>query len=147
MKEIKTLDQIKQELLKTYQKEKVLSQDQILDAVQAFDFDDKEVDDLIEWFTNQGVDLSEDAAEIDDDDIIDEEIVDDDLDILVTKADEVTVSPYVHSFSNITLILFTSYSSITSIGTASIAHSIYLTLFTCLFESISEYLISNFLVY
>ena len=85
--EYKTLDAIKEELKESYELTHVLEQKDVLDAVEHLDMTDKEYDDLLEWFKDNDIVISDE----DDVDILDEDIVsavdDEDLDFL-DDADE-----------------------------------------------------------
>ena len=85
--EYKTLDAIKEELKESYELSHVLEQKDVLDAVEHLDMTDKEYDDLLEWFKDNDIVISDE----DDVDILDEDIVsavdDEDLDFL-DDADE-----------------------------------------------------------
>ncbi len=71
MKELMTLDQIKTNLKKQYEKEKKLSQDDVLKAVDTLELSDEDTDGLLDWFKEQEIEL---AVEIDDV-IIEEDLV------------------------------------------------------------------------
>lgn len=85
--EYKTLDAIKEELKESYELTHILEQKDVLDAVEHLDMTDKEYDDLLEWFKDNDIVISDE----DDVDILDEDIVsavdDEDLDFL-DDADE-----------------------------------------------------------
>ena len=84
--EYKTLDAIKEELKESYDLTHVLEQKDVLDAVEHLDMTDKEYDDLLEWFKDNDIVISDE----DDVDILDDDIVavdDEDLDFL-DDADE-----------------------------------------------------------
>ena len=85
--EYKTLDAIKEELKESYELSHVLEQKDVLDAVEHLDMTDKEYDDLLEWFKDNDIVISdEDDVDILDDDIV-SAVDDEDLDFL-DDADE-----------------------------------------------------------
>jgi len=96
MKEMMTLDQIKAKLKKQYDKEKNLTQDQILEAIDFLDLGDDDTEALFEWFKEQGIEFTEEIT----DDISDEDLVESVIDNEVLIAEELapvkdTIEEYV----------------------------------------------------
>ena len=56
----KTLDDCKQQFRDAYEKEKIIYQKDILDAVKHLKMEDEEIDDLFEWFSTEGISVSDD---------------------------------------------------------------------------------------
>ena len=85
LKEISSVDEIKQELLKkAKENENYLDQSEIYDALSKYDMDDSLIDDLIKFFRENNVEVSTDEEEIeeeiDDSNIeLDEDNLDDDF--------------------------------------------------------------------
>ncbi len=79
MKEIKTLDQVREELLTKSQDGTKISQDDVLKAVSFLNLEENDVDDLFDWFTKNGVDLVVDDIDEEligkDDQEVDEEVI------------------------------------------------------------------------
>ncbi len=65
--ELKTLDEIKQELIDKYQDGEDLYQNDIFDAVKHLELEDHEIDDLMRFFQDEGIDILNDDEEISDD--------------------------------------------------------------------------------
>ncbi len=63
LKEIKTLDEIKQELLDAYKVNHVLYQKDILDATEHLDLNDTDMDELINYFADNNVEIKDDEDE------------------------------------------------------------------------------------
>ncbi|MDQ0362897.1 RNA polymerase sigma factor RpoD [Breznakia pachnodae] len=82
-KEVKSLDQVKEDLLKEYKKEGHIQQSLIDKSIQHLDLSEDDTEDLFEWFNQNGIDIDEDDLEIDESlvtsgkDVIDIEDVDD----------------------------------------------------------------------
>lgn len=81
--EYKTLDAIKEELKETYELTHTLEQKDVLDAVEHLDMTDKEYDELLEWFKENDIEITDE----DEVDLLDESMVaavddDEDLDFL-----------------------------------------------------------------
>lgn len=86
----KTLDECKQQFREIYEKEKVIYQKDILDAVKHLQMDDEQLDDLFEWFNTENISISEDAdLEMDPgmDEAAMQTSMDDDLDFLDGEGD------------------------------------------------------------
>ena len=83
LQEYKTLDEIKEELQEAYQKNNVLYQRDVVDAVEHLDMSDTEFDDLFQWFSDHDIDI---VNEDDDTDLMDDDALadegSDDLDFL-----------------------------------------------------------------
>jgi len=60
MKQYKTLDQLKEEFRKTYKETGKLYQSDVMDALEHLDLSDGDSADLYDWFTREGINLSED---------------------------------------------------------------------------------------
>lgn len=81
-KELKSLDQVKEDLLKEYKKEGHIQQSLIDKSIQHLDLSEDDTEDLFEWFNQNGIDVDEDDLEIDESlvtsgkDVIDIEDVD-----------------------------------------------------------------------
>jgi len=95
-KEVKTLEQIKEELLNKYQEDGHIQQSFIDKSIEHLDLSEDDTDDLFEWFDQNGIDIDEDDLDIDeslvnvDKDVIDIDDVDDvdDVDGLDDEDDE-----------------------------------------------------------
>jgi len=70
MKELMTLDQIKQNLKNQYDKDKKLSQDEVMKAIDFLELSDDDTEALFTWFKEQEIELSDEIDET----IIDEEL-------------------------------------------------------------------------
>lgn len=90
-KELKSLDQIKEDFLSAYNKQEIIQQSEIDKAIEHLDLSDDETEDLLTWFSESGITISEDDLELEPDiekvvkdsiveDIEDVDIVDDELD-------------------------------------------------------------------
>lgn len=87
LKEIKTLDEIKQELLENYKTSQVLYQKDIMEATEHLDLNDTDMDELINYFAENNV-IVQDEEDIDINLSSNEIILDsDDLDDFVDDAD------------------------------------------------------------
>lgn len=64
-KELKSLDQVKEDLLKEYKKEGHIQQSLIDKSIQHLDLSEDDTEDLFEWFNQNGMDIDEDDLEID----------------------------------------------------------------------------------
>lgn len=73
LSEFKTLDAIKAELKETYDLTHELEQKDILDAVEHLDMSDKEYDELLEWLSENDIELTDEDEDVT---IIDDQIVD-----------------------------------------------------------------------
>ncbi len=82
-KEVKTLDQIKDDLKLQFEDSGSLTQKEVMDSIDHLDLSDKDSDDFFQWFVENDIDVSEDLDEIDDSKIIVDEIED------VEEVDEV----------------------------------------------------------
>lgn len=82
-KEVKTLDQIKDELKQQFEDSGTLTQKEVMDSVDHLALSDKDSDDFFQWFVDNDIDISEDLDEIDDSKIVVDEIED------VEEVDEV----------------------------------------------------------
>ena len=70
---VKTLDELKEEYLKTYQKDGMLYQKDVVASLQKLDMSDEDMDLLWDWFSQQGIIISEE-------DDIEEELLEEDTD-------------------------------------------------------------------
>lgn len=90
LQEYKTLDIVKEEFLQSYKANNVLYQKDIMDAVEHLDMDDSNFDDLLQWFSENGMDVQDDEDE--DVDLLDDNALvgddDDDIDFLDDEASE-----------------------------------------------------------
>lgn len=79
LQEYKTLDEIKEELQEAYQKNNVLYQRDVVDAVEHLDMSDTEFDDLFQWFSDHDIDIvnEDDDTDLMDDDALADEGSDD----------------------------------------------------------------------
>lgn len=88
MQEFKTLEDIKKELQESYEINHVLYQKDILDACEHLDLSDKDFDDLLEWFSANSINVSDDEDE-DVDISADEPLEDaDDIDFIEDEDDD-----------------------------------------------------------
>lgn len=89
-KQIKTLDELKEEYKSTFIAEKVIYQKDVLDSLEQLDLNDSDMEDLYDWFNNEDITISEDedvieeiSVVVDDDDIEfledDEEVIEEDI--------------------------------------------------------------------
>ena len=89
LQEYKTLDEIKEELQEAYQKNNVLYQRDVVDAVEHLDMSDTEFNDLFQWFSDHDIDI---VNEDDDTDLMDDDALadegSDDLDFLDDEDDD-----------------------------------------------------------
>ena len=60
IKSLKTLDEIKEDLLEKYQKDQVLYQKDIASATEHLDLSDKDTDELFDWLTKNDIEVSDD---------------------------------------------------------------------------------------
>ncbi len=88
-RQIKTLDDLKEDYKKIYSDEKVIFQKTVLDSLEHLDLEDNDVEELYEWFKTENIEISDDddVEEIgdlgdDDDDVafVSEDILEEDLD-------------------------------------------------------------------
>ena len=92
IEEIKSLDEIKQELLESYKINKALVQKDVDDAIEHLDLTDQDTEELLEWFTQNKIiitddeDLTINETDLDDDDSLDFD-VDDEVDEDFTDAE------------------------------------------------------------
>ena len=70
---VKTLDELKEEYLKTYQKDGMLYQKDVVASLEKLDMSDEDMDLLWDWFSQQGIIISEE-------DDIEEELLEEDPD-------------------------------------------------------------------
>ncbi len=87
----KTLEDCKQQFKETYEKEKVIYQKDIMEAVKHLQMDDDQIDDLFEWFSTENIPISDDAdLEIEPtlDEAALEAPLEDDLEFLESDTDE-----------------------------------------------------------
>lgn len=77
LQEYKTLDDIKAELQESYHINKVLYEKDAMDAVEHLDMDDKDTEDFLKWFHDNGIVLKND----DDVDITEDATLDDENDV------------------------------------------------------------------
>ena len=68
---VKTLDELKEEYLKTYQKDGILYQKDVVASLEKLDMSDEDMDLLWDWFSQQGIIISEE-------DDIEEELLEED---------------------------------------------------------------------
>ena len=68
---VKTLDELKEEYLKTYQKDGMLYQKDVVASLEKLDMSDEDMDLLWDWFSQQGIIISEE-------DDIEEELLEED---------------------------------------------------------------------
>ncbi len=61
---LKTLDEIKEEFLKEYDENHVLYQKDVAKAIDHLDLSDDDSEELFEWFSKNGIDLSEDDDDL-----------------------------------------------------------------------------------
>ena len=80
-KELKTLEELKEDFKKAFEQNGVLYQEDVLDASDRIELDDMDNEELYDWFSSQGIDLSEDD-DLDDVDVDVEENVEDDIDMM-----------------------------------------------------------------
>lgn len=87
--EFKTLEEIKADLKQSYLVRGELYQHEILEAVENLALSDQDLDDLLQWFPDNGVEVSSDEADDEDlfDDVVDED-ENDDLDFFDDEDDE-----------------------------------------------------------
>ena len=60
IKSLKTLDEIKEDLLEKYQKDQVLYQKDIASATEHLDLSDEDTDELFDWLTKNDIEVSDD---------------------------------------------------------------------------------------
>ncbi len=77
MKDIKTLDELKEELRRIYKEEGSLKQDDIIEALDRFDVDDNDIESFYDWLSEEGIEMKV-AEEEEDFDIEEGDIADDD---------------------------------------------------------------------
>nr|WP_078712120.1 RNA polymerase sigma factor RpoD [Anaerorhabdus furcosa] len=82
-KQLKTLDELKEDFKEVFKKDKVIYQNVIMNALDHLDLDDTSMEDLYEWFANEEIAISEDE------DIAEELVSDDDIDFLADDAEEI----------------------------------------------------------
>ena len=80
-KELKTLEELKEDFKKAFEQNGVLYQEDVLDALDRIELDDMDNEELYDWFSSQGIDLSEDD-DLDDVDVDVEENVEDDINMM-----------------------------------------------------------------
>lgn len=88
LQEYKTLDEIKDELQEAYQVNKVLYQKDIMDAVEHLDMSDADFDELLQWFSDNGIAVKDDEDDVD---LLDDDALvgdDDDIDFLDDEDEE-----------------------------------------------------------
>ncbi len=83
-RELKTLDELKEEYLRVYTNDGEIQQKDILDSLERLSLDDDDLEELWDWFRSKDIEISEeedlealDDVE-DDDDLIDEDVEDED---------------------------------------------------------------------
>ncbi len=81
-KQLKTLEELKEDYIKVYNSEEVLFQKDILDSLEKLEVSDTDLEELYDWFNEEDIVISEDE------DIADE--IDDDLDFLEDEDEEDT---------------------------------------------------------
>ncbi|MCI9311938.1 MAG: RNA polymerase sigma factor RpoD [Erysipelotrichaceae bacterium] len=79
MQEYKTLEEIKEELSQSYDIHHVLYQSDVMDACEHLDLSDKEFDELLTWFNDNGIRVKDDEDDEDIDLNDDDALVGDDL--------------------------------------------------------------------
>ena len=60
LEELKTLDDIKQELLESYKINKILYQKDVADAIEHLDLSDQDSDELFDWFNQNKIVITDD---------------------------------------------------------------------------------------
>ena len=86
LQEYKTLDDIKAELQESYHINKVLYEKDAMDAVEHLDMDDKDTEDFLKWFHDNGIVLkNDDDVDITEDTALDDE---DDVDFIDDEEDD-----------------------------------------------------------
>ena len=78
--ELKTLDEIKEDLKKEYEENGTLSEKEVMDAIDHLDLSDQDSEELFQWFVQNGIDLKEENDEIDIDESKITEVEVDDVD-------------------------------------------------------------------
>ncbi|OCN03678.1 RNA polymerase subunit sigma [Erysipelotrichaceae bacterium MTC7] len=68
--EVKTLDQVKEDLLKTHKEKGKITQSYIDKQVEHLDLSDQDTEDLFAWFTQNNIPIDEDDLEIDESSIV-----------------------------------------------------------------------------
>lgn len=71
LREFKTLDEIKSDLVKQYSKKSRLEQKDVMEAVEHLDMSDNDYDELLQYFDDQGISLVTDEAELTNEEIAD----------------------------------------------------------------------------
>lgn len=71
LREFKTLDEIKIDLVKQYSKKSRLEQKDVMEAVEHLDMSDNDYDELLQYFDDQGISLVTDEAELTNEEIAD----------------------------------------------------------------------------
>lgn len=61
METFKTLDECKQQFKEIYEKDKIIYQKDIMDAVKHLQMDDEAIDELFDWFATENISISDDA--------------------------------------------------------------------------------------
>ena len=82
-KEVKTLDELKQEYKNIYEADGVIYQKDVMASLEKLDMSDEDLDALWDWFRNENIDISEDEdiqEELEDDTLLDDDDVTDDED-------------------------------------------------------------------
>lgn len=59
-KQLKTLDELKEDFKEVYQKDKMIYQNDIMNALDHLDLNDSEMEDLYDWFSSEDIAISED---------------------------------------------------------------------------------------
>ena len=96
-KELKTLEELKEDFKKAFEQNGVLYQEDVLDALDRIELDDMDNEELYDWFSSQGIDLSEDD-DLDDVDVDVEENVEDDIDMM--DDDSISDDEYIDNIDN-----------------------------------------------
>ncbi|MEG0736791.1 MAG: sigma-70 factor domain-containing protein, partial [Longicatena sp.] len=90
LKEYKTLDDIKQGFLDRLTDNNEVQQSEIMEAIEHLDMSDSDFDDLLEWFSENGIDVKD--ADEEDVDLLDDDVLaaedDDDIDFIEDDEEE-----------------------------------------------------------
>lgn len=79
-KEVKTLDELKQEYKNIYASEGIIYQKDIMASLEKLDMSDEDLDALWDWFRNENIDVSEDEdiqEELEEETLLDDDVADD----------------------------------------------------------------------
>lgn len=88
MKQYKTLEEIKKDLLTQFNEEHTLAQKDVLEAVEHLDMSDMDFDELFQWLDEKNVVISDDEDDLATDLVDDVELVHDDLDFIPDEEED-----------------------------------------------------------